>query len=95
MYPFERFTERAKAVLTHAQEEAEASGHSYIGTEHQALARLLDVRRLKAAKEQAIATQDYEAASGHRTAERQARRTLDQAIAAWRQELEPPQEGAS
>ena len=34
VYPFERFTERAKKVLTLAQEEAERSGHSYIGTEH-------------------------------------------------------------
>jgi len=34
MYPFERFTERAKRVLTLAQEEAERSHHSYIGTEH-------------------------------------------------------------
>ena len=34
MYPFERFTEEAKKVLTHAQEEAERSHHSYIGTEH-------------------------------------------------------------
>jgi Clp amino terminal domain, pathogenicity island component len=34
MYPFERFTDPAKAVLSHAQEEAERSGHSYIGTEH-------------------------------------------------------------
>jgi hypothetical protein len=34
MYPFERFTERAKNVLTLAQEEAERSHHSYIGTEH-------------------------------------------------------------
>src|SRR5215472_17117481 len=34
MYPFERFTERAKKVLTHAQAEAERSHHSYIGTEH-------------------------------------------------------------
>jgi len=32
--PFERFTERAKKVLTLAQEEAERSHHSYIGTEH-------------------------------------------------------------
>ncbi len=31
MYPFERFTERAKKVLTLAQEEAERSHHSYIG----------------------------------------------------------------
>jgi hypothetical protein len=34
IYPFERFTERAKKVLTLAQEEAERSRHSYIGTEH-------------------------------------------------------------
>lgn len=34
MYPFERFTEAAKRVLTLAQEEAERSHHSYIGTEH-------------------------------------------------------------
>ena len=34
MYPFERFSERAKKVLTLAQEEAERSHHSYIGTEH-------------------------------------------------------------
>jgi ATP-dependent Clp protease ATP-binding subunit ClpA len=34
VYPFERFTERAKKTLTLAQEEAERSHHSYIGTEH-------------------------------------------------------------
>jgi hypothetical protein len=34
MYPFERFTEDAKKVLSLAQEEAEGSHHSYIGTEH-------------------------------------------------------------
>src|ERR1019366_9167583 len=34
MYPFERFTERAKKVLTLAQQEAERYHHSYIGTEH-------------------------------------------------------------
>jgi len=34
MYPFARFTEMAKKVLTLAQEEAERSHHSYIGTEH-------------------------------------------------------------
>ena len=34
MYPFERFSERAKKVLTLAQEEAERGHHSYIGTEH-------------------------------------------------------------
>ncbi len=34
MYPFERFNEDAKRTLTLAQEEAERSHHSYIGTEH-------------------------------------------------------------
>jgi len=34
MYPFERFAEKAKKVLTVAQDEAEKSHHSYIGTEH-------------------------------------------------------------
>src|SRR5258708_12727706 len=34
MYPFERFNEQAKMSLTLAQEEAERSHHSYIGTGH-------------------------------------------------------------
>lgn len=34
MYPFERFTDLAKKTLTLAQEEAERSRHTYIGTEH-------------------------------------------------------------
>jgi ATP-dependent Clp protease ATP-binding subunit ClpC len=34
MYPFERFTEEAKGVLALAQEEAQRSRLSYIGTEH-------------------------------------------------------------
>ncbi len=34
VYPFERFTEDAKRTLTLAQEEAERSRQSYIGTEH-------------------------------------------------------------
>jgi ATP-dependent Clp protease ATP-binding subunit ClpC len=33
-YPFERFTERAKKVLTLAQDEAQRSHHNCIGTEH-------------------------------------------------------------
>ena len=40
MYPFERFTEKAKRVLTMAQEEAEKAKHSYIGSEHLLLALL-------------------------------------------------------
>ena len=38
MYPFERFTEDAKQVLTAAQAEATSAQHSYIGTEHLLLA---------------------------------------------------------
>jgi ClpA/ClpB-like protein len=38
MYPFERFSEQAKKLLTHAQEEAERGGVSFIGTEHLLLA---------------------------------------------------------
>ena len=37
-YPFARFTDHAKELLTIAQREAEQSGHSYIGTEHMLLA---------------------------------------------------------
>ena len=48
MYPFERFTERAKKVLTLAQEEAERSHHSYIGTEHMLLALLREDEGLAA-----------------------------------------------
>src|SRR5947208_418224 len=42
MYPFERFTARAKKVLTLAQGEPERSHHSYIGTEHMLLALLIE-----------------------------------------------------
>ena len=48
MYPFERFTERAKKVLTLAQEEAERSHHSYIGTEHLLLGLLREGEGLAA-----------------------------------------------
>jgi len=37
VYPFERFSNEAKGVLTLAQEEAERLHHSYIGTEHLAI----------------------------------------------------------
>jgi len=40
MYPFERFTEHAKALLTITQGEAEKAGINYIGTEHLLLATL-------------------------------------------------------
>ena len=48
VYPFERFTERAKKVLTLAQEEAERSHHSYIGTEHLLLGLLREHEGLAA-----------------------------------------------
>ena len=48
MYPFERFTERAKKVLTLAQEEAERSHHSYIGTEHLLLGLLREEKGIAA-----------------------------------------------
>jgi hypothetical protein len=34
MYPFDRFTDHAKSLLTLAQDEAQKAGFSYIGTEH-------------------------------------------------------------
>jgi Clp amino terminal domain, pathogenicity island component len=34
MYPFDRFTDHAKTLLTLAQEEAQKAGFSYLGTEH-------------------------------------------------------------
>jgi ATP-dependent Clp protease ATP-binding subunit ClpC len=44
VYPFERFTADAKRTLALAQQEAERSHHSYIGTEH----LLLGLLRLEA-----------------------------------------------
>jgi len=48
MYPFERFTERAKKVLALAQEEAEAAHHGYIGTEHLLIALVREANGLAA-----------------------------------------------
>jgi hypothetical protein len=42
IYPFERFTKAAQAMLTAAQSEAAKAGFSYIGTEHLLLAALAD-----------------------------------------------------
>ena len=39
---FERFTDRARAVVMHAQEEARRFNHNYIGTEHLMLGLLVD-----------------------------------------------------
>ena len=95
-----------RRLMLAASALASSRGSSRLGLDHvldamissagiEALARLLDMRRHAAAKEQAIASQDYEAAAGHRTAERQARQALDEAIAAWRRELDPPKEEVS
>ncbi len=48
MYPFERFTEGAKQALALAQEEAERSRQSYIGTEHLLLGLLREEEGLAA-----------------------------------------------
>jgi ATP-dependent Clp protease ATP-binding subunit ClpC len=48
MYPFERFTERAKKVLALAQKEAEEAHHGYIGTEHLLIALLREANGLAA-----------------------------------------------
>jgi ATP-dependent Clp protease ATP-binding subunit ClpA len=48
--PFERFTENAKTALRLAQEEAERSPHSYIGTEH----LLLGILRAPGAGQRAL-----------------------------------------
>ncbi len=37
---FERFTGRAKGAVENAQDEADALGHNYVGTEHLILALL-------------------------------------------------------
>src|SRR5437879_5589460 len=42
LYPFERFTSKAKSLLTLAQTEALKAGYSYIGTEHMLLAAFGD-----------------------------------------------------
>jgi ATP-dependent Clp protease ATP-binding subunit ClpA len=93
-----------RLLLLRAQAQAAGRGSSELRLEHlletmvstsaglEALARLLDWRRLAALKEQAIAGQDYETAAGHRADERRARQALEEAVTAWRQELEPPQE---
>ncbi len=46
--PYDRFTERAKQMLTHSQEEAVALGHNYVGTEHMLLGLLRDEASLGA-----------------------------------------------
>jgi ATP-dependent Clp protease ATP-binding subunit ClpC len=45
---FERFTDRARAVVMHAQEEARRFNHNYIGTEHLLLGLLVDPEAMAA-----------------------------------------------
>ena len=45
----ERFTQRARRVLSLAQEEAERLQHNYIGTEHLLLGLIREVSRLPSA----------------------------------------------
>ena len=49
MYPFERFSDNAKHVLTLAQQEAETAGHTWIGTEHMLLALIREENGLAGA----------------------------------------------
>src|SRR5438552_16012402 len=42
LYPFERFTDTAQAMLTAAQAEAQKTGFNYIGTEHLLLGAFAD-----------------------------------------------------
>ena len=65
MYPFERFTEEAKKVLTLAQEEAERGKHSYIGTEH----LLLGILRGDGPGARALATLDVRSDAVRQTIE--------------------------
>jgi hypothetical protein len=58
--PFHRFTPRARDVVVHAQEEAHALGHNYVGTEHLLLG-LLRVEDGVAAKALASFEVEYEA----------------------------------
>jgi len=48
IYPFDRFSDLAKKVLTNAQQEAEMAHHNYIGTEHLLLGLLREPEGLAA-----------------------------------------------
>ena len=94
-------------LLTRAHAGAVGRGSDSLGLDHlvetiaaspaglEVLSRLLQVRRLAALKEEAIAAQDYETASARRTEERAARTALEEALSDWRGELAPGAEGTS
>lgn len=46
--PFSRFTDRARNVITAAQQEARSAGHDYLGTEHLVLGLLAEPEGLAA-----------------------------------------------
>jgi len=93
-------------LMRRAQQAASDRGSSEFALEHvlesivstpagtEILARLLDLRRISAIKEQAIAAQDYETADRHREEEKQAREAFVKALEVWRAELNPPEAGS-
>ena len=93
-------------LMRRAQQAAADMGSSAFALEHvlesivstpagtEILARLLDLRRISAIKEQAIAAQEHETAARHREEEKQAREAFVKALEAWRGELNPPEAGS-
>ena len=91
-----------RQLLARAQMEAGVKGSPGFGLRHlldamlaspagiEVMARNLDLRRIVAAKEQAIAAMDYDTAAGHRAEEQRARQALEQALVAWSEDLQPP-----
>jgi ATP-dependent Clp protease ATP-binding subunit ClpC len=63
---FERFTDRARRVLTFAQEEARGLNHSFIGTEHILLGLLVEDEGLaaRALRSLGLSTEDVRAKVG-------------------------------
>ena len=93
-------------LMRRAQQAAADGGSSAFALEHvlesivstpagtEILARLLDLRRLLAMKEQAIAAQEFETAARHREEEKRAREAFMKALEAWQAELNPPEAGS-
>ena len=95
-----------RQLMRRAQQAAADRGSPAFALEHvlesivstptgtEILARLLDLRRISAMKEQAITAQDNETAAGHREEEKRAREAFAGALEAWRAELNPPEAGS-
>ena len=91
-----------RQLLLRAQTLAAGKGSSGFGLDHlletmvsrplgtEALARLLDLRRIAVKIEQALAAQNLDTAAKHRTDEHAALEALKQAVSAWRKELDMP-----